>query len=743
MPTVSVIINTLNRAQQLETALRALRFQRCERFEVVVVNGPSSDDTASVIERFADFIVSVSCSDPNLARSRNIGIAASHGDIIAFLDDDAIPEPDWLQMLIAQYEDPRVGAVGGFLRDRTGTQWQARYIIADRAGDIAVRPTITPQEVEELDRSTQHLLVPTGANCSFRRIALLEVNGFDPWFRYHLDETDVLLRLRDAGWLIRITPTAVVHHKFAPNALRDPAGIILSYQQLVRSKTYFILRHYAPKGGIDLARERIAGYAAENIGRFLWSADQRGISTTMVEAQARVIQEGVDEAARAAGDAIDVSDRPTPALAANAAALIRFHITQPPAKRLRIAMISREYPPSPVGGIGRWTYIVARGLASRGHEVSVITVSPTGQAVVDYLDDVWIHRISDRNAGTPAAYASSILPRDLAKHASATYTETRSIILRRGLDLVSAPIWDLEGAELMHANMLPVVTSLHTTDALSSARKGEHGLTDINDRKETISRAEKEVLCRSRFILANSTAIVGDIDATYGITLARDRVSVVPHGVPRGLDEQQIGAKLANVDSDDTAVRLLFVGRLEPRKGVDILADALRRIASSATPKVRLEIDIAGMPQPQLWTPSEWKKIATIEALGTSRIKVRLHGEVDDNSLAALYTDADIVVIPSRYESFGLVAAEAMSFACAVIATDVGGFRDIVDDGKTGTLIPAGDAEALASAILTIGSAPGLRQRLARAGYGRYRSKFSEEEMISRLEEYYFSVIAT
>ena len=451
MPTVSVIINTLDRAQQLETALRALRFQRCECFEVVVVNGPSIDDTAAVIERFADFVVAVTCPDANLARSRNIGIAASHGDIIAFLDDDAIPEPDWLQMLIAQYEDPRVGAVGGFLRDRTGTQWQTRYTIADRAGDIDMRPTITPQEVEALDRSTQRLLVPTGANCSFRRTALLEVNGFDPWYRYHLDETDVLLRLRDAGWLIRITPTAIVHHKFAPNALRDLAGIILSYQQLVRSKTYFILRHYAPKAGIDLARARVADYAAENVGRFLWSADQRGISTTAVQAQARGIQASVDEASRAADQAIDVSGRPTPALAADTAGLRRFHITRLPARRLRLAMISREYPPGPVGGIGRWTHTVARGLASRGHEVSVITMAQNGQATVDYLDDVWVHRILDENVGAPADYASSILPRDLAKHASATYAETRSIILRRGLDLVSAPIWDLEGAELLHA----------------------------------------------------------------------------------------------------------------------------------------------------------------------------------------------------------------------------------------------------------------------------------------------------
>ena len=159
-------------------------------------------------------------------------------------------------------------------------------------------------------------------------------------------------------------------------------------------------------------------------------------------------------------------------------------------------------------------------------------------------------------------------------------------------------------------------------------------------------------------------------------------------------------------------------------------------------PTVRLDVDIAGMPQPQLWTPAEWKKIAAIAAIGTSQIKVRLHGEVDDTSLAALYTDADIVVIPSRYESFGLVAVEAMSFACAVIATDVGGFRDIVVDGETGVLVPVGNAEALASAILKCATGPALRRGFSSAGYHRYLSEFSEGNMIARLEGYYRSIVA-
>src|ERR1700756_170392 len=112
-PNFSIVINTLNRAQYLQDTLQSLRYLRYPHFEVVVVNGPSTDGTEGILHTHADFVRAETCPATNLAKSRNVGLAASRGDVIAFLDDDAIPEPDWLDRLAHAYADPGVGVAGG------------------------------------------------------------------------------------------------------------------------------------------------------------------------------------------------------------------------------------------------------------------------------------------------------------------------------------------------------------------------------------------------------------------------------------------------------------------------------------------------------------------------------------------------------------------------------------------------------------------------------------------------------
>ena len=112
-----------------------LRGLHAPPFEVVVVNGPSTDDTAAVLEEWGPAIKRLDCPVLNLSVSRNIGIAAAAGDIVGFIDDDAVPHPDWLDRILAPYRDPRVGAVGGHTVDNTGRRYQARKILCDRFGN--------------------------------------------------------------------------------------------------------------------------------------------------------------------------------------------------------------------------------------------------------------------------------------------------------------------------------------------------------------------------------------------------------------------------------------------------------------------------------------------------------------------------------------------------------------------------------------------------------------------------------
>ena len=212
----SIIINTLNRAPLLDRTLRSLQWLHyAGEFEVIVVNGPSTDNSEDVIAAWGRSIRVARCALPNLSVSRNIGICLACGEIVAFIDDDAIPEPEWLTQLAAAYDRDEIGGVGGIVYDQTGYAFQYEYSTANRLGNANWTAK----------KSAEHLCFPgsfefpyiQGTNASFRRSALLEVGGFDEEIEYYLDETELCCRLIDAGYVVRQVANAFVHHKFAPS----------------------------------------------------------------------------------------------------------------------------------------------------------------------------------------------------------------------------------------------------------------------------------------------------------------------------------------------------------------------------------------------------------------------------------------------------------------------------------------------------------------------------------------------
>src|ERR1700724_1715429 len=131
---VSIIINTDGRAASLRNTLESLCYLRYPRFEVVVVPGPTADGTREMLETWQGRIKIGHCPRRNLSESRNIGIAISSGEIVAFLDDDSVPEPEWLDDVIPAFSDPAVGVAGGFLHDHTGKAYQWQFGTVDRFG---------------------------------------------------------------------------------------------------------------------------------------------------------------------------------------------------------------------------------------------------------------------------------------------------------------------------------------------------------------------------------------------------------------------------------------------------------------------------------------------------------------------------------------------------------------------------------------------------------------------------------
>lgn len=197
LPKFSVVICTDGRASALGTALDCLIYLDYPCFELCVVHGPTEDGTRELLAEHGSRIKVAACSQRNLSMSRNIGIALAAGDIIAFIDDDGLAEPEWLRDLEKAFDSPAVGCAGGVVYDHTGANLQYRYSSANRLGQ-ADWARQTPADAFNFPLSFNFPYVQ-GTNSAFRRSTLIAIGGFDEEYEFYLDETDVCCRMVDAG----------------------------------------------------------------------------------------------------------------------------------------------------------------------------------------------------------------------------------------------------------------------------------------------------------------------------------------------------------------------------------------------------------------------------------------------------------------------------------------------------------------------------------------------------------------
>ena len=737
-PTVSIVVNTYNRGPWLDDALRGLAGLDYPAFEVIVVNGPSTDNSAEVIARWGGAIKALTCDQANLSVSRNVGIAAAAGDIIAFIDDDAVPHPQWLRRLVARYDDADVGAVGGFTVDNTGTHWQMRKTLCDRFGNahhvsdyFDERPLNRP--------GTPFYPSLLGTNSSFRASALREVGGFDHVFAYLLDETDVCLRLVDAGWQVHFEPDALVWHQFAPSHIRSGNRVARTLYPSAVSRGYFITRH---GGAADLVA---AGEALDVFRRDLLAVNARFERDGVIDAaHHHALDEdlvrGLADGQRLAmaGGARPGGDLATVATGAPGP-FVRFAA----APGRRIALISQGWPPDNDSGIARWTQLVAKGLVARGHKVHVLTkaaAAATADAAesVVFCDGLWVHRLLPDADLAPAAQERYGLPAGLGAWAMRVWREAR-FLKSFGVDLFSFPIWDLEGLPLLDDPDLTTVVSLHTTYAMARPFKPEWQERPLLGARhvEPVIAAEKALLERAPWLLANSHAIIDEIGATYGLDVGM-RAMVVPHGTPDPLITREFEAcARENQALTGAPLRVLFVGRFEPRKGFDIAA----RVARGLIDDSDVEFRFAGGELDE-------DVCATLASVGAEAIaahpKVRFMGLLDRAALDDAYVAADVVLMPSRFESFGLVAIEAMAAGRPVLALDAGGLGEIAREDHGARAFADGDDVARAI-IAEIEALDGDRLELRRRGQrarAAWQEHYSIAAMITGLEAFYASVIA-
>lgn len=242
-PQVSVIINTNGRCASLMQVVAALEWQRYPDFELCLVVGPAEDGSAVFAEELAaeGRIKMARCAEANLSASRNIGLDLAAGELVAFLDDDALPEPVWLEQLTAVFTNAGIGGASGLVFQPNGRDHQFRYSLCDRFGETThVKVNDPTPSTYPLSPVFPHVM---GANCMFRRADLIAIGGFDEQYEYYLDEADVCCRLIDAGRAIVHADWAPVHHKYLSGATRDGAGVTVRRGAIVKNQIYFSLRN--------------------------------------------------------------------------------------------------------------------------------------------------------------------------------------------------------------------------------------------------------------------------------------------------------------------------------------------------------------------------------------------------------------------------------------------------------------------------------------------------------------------
>ena len=248
---VSVVINTLNRRDLLEQVLDALHHQLFRSFEVVVVNGPSTDGTDRMLRSRRDAFRLVSCDVANLGVSRNLGLRHAACPIVAFIDDDAVPDPVWLERLVAAFADSDVGAAGGPVFDVPLGRIEWKICTCTRLG--ANRADSPPPIEQYTGKGADPFAYLAGCNMAFRRSVLRRIGGFNPAFAYGYDDVDVCMRVIDLGHRVAYDEAALVTHYRASSSVRDDRQVIVDPYPIAHARTVFALQAAPslPRSGVE------------------------------------------------------------------------------------------------------------------------------------------------------------------------------------------------------------------------------------------------------------------------------------------------------------------------------------------------------------------------------------------------------------------------------------------------------------------------------------------------------------
>ncbi len=382
-------------------------------------------------------------------------------------------------------------------------------------------------------------------------------------------------------------------------------------------------------------------------------------------------------------------------------------------------MLSWEYPPRIIGGLGRHVYHLSTSLASLGVKVHVVTKDHPGAPMYEESRGVHIYRVVNYPPDIPQEdWVPWVLQFNVAllERAVALINDIKHISVIHAHDWLVAHA----AASLKHAYRIPVVATIHATEY------GRHQGHLPGPMNKIIHQIEWWLTFESSRTICCSKYMHNQITDIF--ELPPDKVDIIPNGIDADSFKKDISIDLYRKKYAPGDSKLVFfVGRLVYEKGVQTVIQAMPIILEKI-PNVNFVVGGSGPHMNQL--------ISLVRELGLEE-RVKFTGHLDTDDLFAFYKIADLTVVPSLYEPFGMVVLESMAMGTPTIVADTGGLSEIVVHEETGLMFEPGNPKSLAEAILRILTDEELATKLSRDAIEYLGNKYNWNRIASRTLEVY------
>ncbi|MGV0643124.1 glycosyltransferase family 4 protein [Mycolicibacterium sp. XJ879] len=391
---------------------------------------------------------------------------------------------------------------------------------------------------------------------------------------------------------------------------------------------------------------------------------------------------------------------------------------------MKVLMVSWEYPPVVVGGLGRHVHHLATALADAGHEVVVLSRRPSGT-------DPSSHPTSDDTREGVRVVAAAQDPHefDFGTDMMAWTLAMGHAMVRAGLaikganaepwkpDVVHAHDWLVAHPAIALAEYfdVPLISTVHATEA------GRHSGWVSGPISRQVHAVESWLVHESDSLITCSASMADEITELFGPGLAETRV------IRNGIDVAHW--PFAKRQPHTGPPQLVYLGRLEYEKGVHDAIAALPRIRRTHPGTT---LTVAGTGTQHAWLVEQARKHKVLKA--TSFV-----GHLNHADLVDLLHTADAAVLPSHYEPFGIVALEAAATGTPLVTSDVGGLGEAVINGQTGMSYAPRDIAGLAAAVRAVLDDPQAAQEMAVAARERLTSDFAWDTVAEETAQVYLA----